>query len=258
MKKVAFLLLTDSDFVRMDIWRKFFDSKEKRWNLYVHSKNGSEFNWIKNRQIKTYVNTGWADFSLVEAENELLKEALGDMQNEAFVLISESHCPLYNITETIDKILSMDLPVFSSESGKENLEFRWKRSNFESVSFLDKDYFDFSSQWWIFNRETANYFAKTKDHFRKYFQRTSFADEHYHISLCNYEEIKFSRLTTTYANWKIPTADRYCSFVKRKKPKTYFKIKKSFIRKLRKNGCLFFRKVSHLTMIDTEYLFNSD
>lgn len=255
MKKVAFLLLTDANFNRMDIWKKFFDEKEKRWNLYVHSKKEPDFNWLKNRRIKKYVETQWADFSLVEAENELLKEALGNMENQAFVLISESHCPLYNISKTIDRILSMKLPAFSHENQRENLEFRWKRSNFESVSFLDKDYFDFSSQWWIFNRETAAYFSKTKDNFKKRFKYTSFADEHYHISLCNREEINFFRNTTTHANWRLPTTDKYCKYVKRKKPKTYFRIRKSFIKKLRERGCLFFRKIDARTIIPVKEIF---
>lgn len=255
MKKVAFLLLTDANFCRMDIWEKFFDKKDKRWNLYVHAKKEPDYKMLKNRQIKKHIETEWAGFSLVEAENELLKEALGDMDNQAFVLISESHCPLYDISRTIDKIFSLSLPTFSHESLKENLEFRWKRSNFESVPFLDKDYFAFSSQWWIFDRDTAIYFSKTKDTFKKYFKKTNFADEHYHISLCNYEEIEFSKRTTTYANWRIPTSEPYCKYVKRKKPKTYFKIKKSFIRELRKRGCLFFRKIDARTIIPLKEIF---
>lgn len=257
MKKVAFLLLTDANFCRMDIWERFFDKKDKRWNLYVHAKEEPNFKFLKDRQIKKHVETGWAEFGLVEAENELLKEALGDMDNQAFVLISESHCPLYDISRTIDRILSLNLPIFSNESLKENLEFRWKRSNFESVSFLHKIHFAFSSQWWIFDRNTAIYFSRTKDNFKKHFKNTNFADEHYHISLCNYEDIDFYKQTTTYVNWKVATSEPYCKYVKRKKPKTYFKVKKAFIKKLRKEGYLFFRKINKKTIIPVKEIFKT-
>lgn len=255
MKKVAFLLLTDKGFNREDIWVRFFDSKDVRWNLYVHSKQEPSSEWIKSRQIPQKFKTQWAEFSLVKAQNALLEKALKNRENSVFVLISESHCPLYPISETIDRLLELDLPIFSRPEG-EDLEYRYKRSGFSEVTWLPKHNFSFSSQWWVFDRSTAKFFVQTKDSYEKWFRTTSFADEHYYKTLCNYAQIPFYEKDVTYINWKLKTAENYSKIAKRSHPKTYFKVKPSFIRLLREKGYLFFRKVDSRTKIPIRGIFN--
>lgn len=256
MSKVAFLLLTNKDFERKDIWSKFFSQKDHRYNLYVHSTEESDLDWINKKTIQKKVKTSWASFSLVKAQNLMLAEALFDKENTTFVLLSESHCPLYNLTETINRLLSLRGNYFSKEDYKD-IAKRWERSKFSNASsIIHRSYFGFASQWWILDRETATFFATEAGKYENLLKNTWFSDEHYYITLCNFKKIKYNLEGKTYNNWNLKTSSRFIQNVKRSYPKTYFRIHNSFIDILRNRKYLFFRKIHRFSKINTKKLLN--
>lgn len=256
MNKVAFLLLTNKDFERKDIWSKFFSQKDDRYNLYVHSTENSEMDWINKKRVQKRIKTSWASFSLVKAQNLMLAEALLDTENTTFILLSESHCPLYGLTEMIDRLLSLHGNYFSKED-YEDIARRWDRSKFSRASsVVHRSYFGFASQWWILDRETATFFATEANKYEPLFKNTWFSDEHYYITLCNFKGIKYNLEGKTYNNWNLNTSSPFISIVKRSKPKTYFNVHNNFIDVLRNRKYLFFRKIHKLSKINVKKLLS--
>jgi hypothetical protein len=257
-RKVAFLLLTTSGFNKHMLWKKFFDHSDLRWNLYVHQKEKSYLDWIDCREIKEHFETDWSGLSLVKATNALMQEAyLDDEENDIFVLLSESHCPLYNISTTINKLRELSLPAFSNEDRRENLEYRYMRSHFKTVLGFSKAHFGLASQWWVMDRDTVEFFLKNRELFEARCRLAHFADEHYYISFCNEAKIPYNRQTTTHVTWT-PTPEKYAPLIKRLKPRTYFHIRNAYIRALRNHGYLFFRKVHERCEVDSDYILGSD
>jgi Core-2/I-Branching enzyme len=257
MDKVAFLLLTANGFTKPNLWKRFFDESDERWNLYVHQKEKSSIPWIDNRVIKKHFETDWGELSLVKATNALLEEAFKDKDNKIFVLLSESHCPLYNITKTIDILQSMKLPAFSIENARENLEFRWMRSHFKTVKGFGKANFALASQWWVMDRNTAGFFVSTAKDLEERCRLVFFSDEHYYISFLKEARLPYERKTTTHVTWT-KTPEKYNRFISRPKPRTYFHIRNAYIRALRNHGYLFFRKVHERCEVDSDYILSFD
>ncbi|WVZ72119.1 hypothetical protein U9M48_020630 [Paspalum notatum var. saurae] len=100
--KVAFLFLARGDLPLRPLWEKFFAGHQGLYSIYVHtdpSYTGSppEDSVFYGRMIPSQ-KTRWGDVTLVAAERRLLANALLDVGNERFVLLSESCIPLYNFT----------------------------------------------------------------------------------------------------------------------------------------------------------------
>ncbi|PWZ10398.1 hypothetical protein Zm00014a_040169 [Zea mays] len=100
--KVAFLFLARGDLPLRPLWEKFFAGHQGLYSIYVHtdpSYAGSppEDSVFYGRMIPSQ-KTRWGDVSLVAAHRRLLANALLDVGNERFALLSESCIPLYNFT----------------------------------------------------------------------------------------------------------------------------------------------------------------
>ncbi|CAL4965021.1 unnamed protein product [Urochloa decumbens] len=109
MPKVAFLFLARGDLPLRPLWEKFFTGHEGLYSIYVHtdpSYTGSppEDSVFYGGMIPSQ-KTMWGDITLVAAERRLLANALLDMGNERFVLLSESCIPIYNFT-TVHAVLT--------------------------------------------------------------------------------------------------------------------------------------------------------
>ncbi|CAO2168498.1 unnamed protein product [Urochloa humidicola] len=100
--KVAFLFLTRWDLPMAPLWDLFFAGHRERYSVYVHTDpafNGSEppvTSAFHRRRIPSK-EVIWGHISMVEAERRLLAHALlDDHSNAHFVLLSESHVPLFD------------------------------------------------------------------------------------------------------------------------------------------------------------------
>ncbi|GJN40638.1 hypothetical protein PR202_gb29884 [Eleusine coracana subsp. coracana] len=107
--KVAFLFLVRGDLPLRPLWEKFFAGHQGLYSIYLHtdpSYTGSppKDSVFYGRMIPSQ-KTFWGDVTLLAAERRLLANALLDLNNERFALLSESCIPLYNLT-TIHAVLT--------------------------------------------------------------------------------------------------------------------------------------------------------
>ncbi|XP_062208329.1 glycosyltransferase BC10-like [Phragmites australis] len=100
--KVAFMFLVRGELPLRPLWEKFFTGHDGLYSIYVHahpSYTGSPptDSVFYNRMIPSQ-RTKWGDASLVEAERRLMANALLDLDNERFALLSEACIPIYNFS----------------------------------------------------------------------------------------------------------------------------------------------------------------
>ncbi|CAL5069114.1 unnamed protein product [Urochloa decumbens] len=98
--KVAFMFLVRGHMPLRPLWEKFFEGHHGLYSIYVHanpSYTGSppRDSVFYGRMIPSQ-RTTWGGVSLVEAERRLMANALLDLGNERFALLSESCIPLYS------------------------------------------------------------------------------------------------------------------------------------------------------------------
>ena len=269
MSKVAFLALTYSSFIKNETMSRFFDPALKDiYNLYIHNKHDfspnhyfSDFCLAESKRIETE----WGQYSLVKASITLMSEALQDPSNEYFVLISDSHCPIYNIETTCNLIKKhFSLMSFAECVEQRNLtskrfELVQNQSRIKYSPFKIKDAL-FASQWFICRRNDAAFFVSKESNLRKWFRTdgVSFADEMYFPLVANHFGLNFQLKSNCHFNWKLHSSKKLISHGARFQPKSYEKIDHRIIDSLRNTSKLFIRKVHPLTIIDNDYIFSNE
>lgn len=265
IEKVAFLALTDSSFNQEELMLRFFCEQHKdKYSLYIHNKNPIANEFFKSHCLPEdgKVETEWGVYSLVLATIKLMEAALKDPNNQRFVLISESHVPLYNI-ETMCSILINKFSCLSfsnqeRERGWANNRFHSLMLNTKRQIFQPKD-IRFVSQWFVCNREDAEVFVKNEGKFRKLIdtKKLCFPDELYFHLIGSYLGRPIQYKANCHFNWYLKSSKRMIDLGCREAPKTYERISKNFIDILRNTtDCIFVRKACAETQIDVEYILN--
>jgi len=269
VKKVAFLALTYSDFAKSDLMQKFFSkSVGKRCNLYIHNKLEINSPFFKKFVIpdEYKIPTEWAKYSLVHATIRLMLYALlHDTDNEKFILISDTHCPVYSCDE-VCRLIFEKFPIlsFSREVEYDNaIKQRFTRMQnplIDSFPFHIKDA-AVVSQWFICNRANAERFVHYELQYRKLFNhnRIIFADEMYFHLLGKHFKMPMQYKRSCHFNWNLDSPKFLIDAGNHARPKIYPKISNKFVDVLRNNtDCLFMRKVYSGTVIDEDYLLQSN
>ena len=95
----AFLFLTYDDPNKPQIWNKFFE-KRPECNIYIHPKFKNRMSsTFKKYVISSHIETAWADISIVRTTLLLLEESFKNLDNEWFILCSNSCIPLYSFVK---------------------------------------------------------------------------------------------------------------------------------------------------------------
>ncbi|CAA3026537.1 Glycosyl transferase [Olea europaea subsp. europaea] len=100
--KIAFMFLTRGPLPMAPLWDKFFKENEKLYSIYIHSLPSYHPDFptssvFYGRQIPSQV-AEWGRMSMCDGERRLLANALLDISNEWFVLLSEACIPLQNFS----------------------------------------------------------------------------------------------------------------------------------------------------------------
>jgi len=77
-------------------WQKYF-------SIYVHTSPGFKYpseSIFAPFAIKYPITAKWGDYTIVDAERKLIEAALEDPLNSYFILLSETHIPLYSAAVT--------------------------------------------------------------------------------------------------------------------------------------------------------------
>ncbi|KAI4357785.1 hypothetical protein L6164_001711 [Bauhinia variegata] len=209
--KVAFLFLTRGPVLMAPLWEKFFKGHEGYYSIYVHS-NPSYNGTLNGTDPETSVFQGrripskeveWGKVNMIEAERRLLANALLDLSNQRFVLLSETCIPLFNFStiysylmnSTQNYVMAYDDPSpvgrgrYSHHMSPEISIQQWRKG----------------SQWFEMNRELALEVVSDRKYFplfQKYCKHSCYADEHY---LPTFVSLKFwegnSNRSLTWVDW---------------------------------------------------------
>lgn len=145
----------------------------------------------------------WGNANMIEAERRLLANALLDISNERFVLLSETCIPLFNF-KTIYSYL-----IKSKQSHIEMYDQPGPvgrgRYNNKMKPQINLKHWRKGSQWFEVNREIATEIISDKKYFtvfKNYCKNACYADEHYLPTLVNLKYgKKNSNRTLTWVDW---------------------------------------------------------
>ncbi|KAF5466488.1 hypothetical protein F2P56_016408 [Juglans regia] len=204
--KIAFMFLTKGQLPMAPLWERFFKGNEDLYSIYVHSLPSYNASFTPSvfyrRQIPSQV-AEWGRMSMCEAERRLLANALLDISNEWFVLLSEACIPLHNFSIVYRYISKSRYSFMGSidEPGPYG-RGRYDENMAPEVNLTDwrKGY-----QWFEVNRELAvkiiedtTYYPK----FKKFCQPACYVDEHYFQTMLSIQTPHLlANRSLTYVDW---------------------------------------------------------
>lgn len=182
--KVAFMFLIRGPVLLAPLWEKFLKGNEGLYSIYVHSNpsyNGSEpeNSVFHGRRIPSK-EVEWGKVNMIEAERRLLANALLDISNQRFVLLSEACIPLFNFT-TIYSYLMNSTQSFVESYDLDNPVGRGRYVHNMSPLIKLEDWRK-GSQWFEMDRTLALEVVSDKTYFpifQSYCKGSCYSDEHY-------------------------------------------------------------------------------
>ncbi|CAO2163915.1 unnamed protein product [Urochloa humidicola] len=208
--KVAFLFLTRWDLPMAPLWDLFFAGHRGRFTVYVHTDpafNGSEppvTSAFHRRRIPSK-EVIWGHISMVEAERRLLAHALlDDYSNAHFILLSESHVPLFDFP-TVHSYLTNSAKVYLESYDQPGATGRGRYSRRMSP-WITAAQWRKGSQWFHLDRNLAAdvvtdiiYFPV----FKRFCKHKCYADEHYLPTFLNIRRpsVAATNRSLTWVDW---------------------------------------------------------
>ncbi|KAF8703986.1 hypothetical protein HU200_031467 [Digitaria exilis] len=205
--KVAFMFLVRGDLPLRPLWEKFFEGHHGLYSIYVHTNPSHTVSPPRDsvfygRTIPSQ-RTTWGGVTLVEAERRLLANALLDLSNERFALLSESCIPIYNFS-TVYAVLTGSKTSFV-ESIVSTARYRplfALRNNISEAQWRK------GSQWFELDRALAGEAVADAAYFPTFREncageRFCVVDEHYMstlVSVLGWGRRNANR-TLTFADW---------------------------------------------------------
>lgn len=196
--KIAFLFLIITDVYHQPCWRNFFNESVRKelYTIYVHSKDPIPADsFFKKYEIDTKVPTRWE--TTLEAQTELLREALKDPLNEKFVYLSESTIPLQPFDIVYERLME------DSRS-----QFFYEPNPHPERSFppLAEHLIYKNTQWVTLNRKHAELMAQN-NHILGAVTNQFIDNEHYHGTFIVNHELthEVNKQDHTLVLWPVPS-----------------------------------------------------
>ncbi|XP_020098500.1 uncharacterized protein LOC109717235 [Ananas comosus] len=205
--KIAFMFLTRGPLPLSPLWEKFFKGHEGLYSIYIHALPSYEANFTSDsvfykRQIPSKVSE-WGEMSMCDAERRLLANALLDLSNEWFVLLSESCIPLYSFNVTY-KYLSKSVHSFMSIIDDPGPYGRG-RYNENMLPEVNISQWRKGSQWFEVSRKLAVSIVKDTVYypkFKKFCRPHCYVDEHYFPTMLAIESPHLlANRSVTWVDW---------------------------------------------------------
>ncbi|KAF8388864.1 hypothetical protein HHK36_025545 [Tetracentron sinense] len=205
--KIALMFLTRGPLQLSPLWERFLKGNEKFFSIYVHSLPSYKANFppssvFYKRQIPSQVSE-WGKMSMCDAERRLLANALLDISNERFILLSESCIPLYNFTTVYDYIMRSSYSFIGSfddpgPCGR-------GRYNYNMAPEVSIAQWRKGSQWFEVNRRLAVNIVKDTTFYKKFeeFCKPScYVDEHYFPTMLTIQAANLiANRSITWVDW---------------------------------------------------------
>ncbi|XVF09567.1 hypothetical protein REPUB_Repub07fG0105300 [Reevesia pubescens] len=190
VSKIAFMFLTKGAIPLAPLWEIFFKGHEGLYNIYVHTHPSykdsvAEDSVFYGRRIPSKP-VEWGKSTMMDAERRLLANALLDLTNERFVLLSETCIPLFNFPTIYNYLLNSNESYIGSYDDPRKVgRGRYNPKMFPAISIAQ---WRKGSQWFEVSRSLAIEIVSDKkyyDIFREYCSPPCYMDEHYIPTLVN-------------------------------------------------------------------------
>ncbi|KAF5745457.1 hypothetical protein HS088_TW07G01041 [Tripterygium wilfordii] len=207
VRKIAFMFLAKGPLPLAPLWERFFKGHEGFYSIYVHSLPSYVHNFISSsvfykRQIPSQI-AEWGRMSMCDAERRLLANALLDISNEWFILVSESCIPLQNfsiIYHYISRSHYSFMGAFDEPGPYGRGRYNWQMQPEVTLAQWRK-----GSQWFEVDRELAvrivqdsKYYPK----FKEFCRPACYVDEHYFPTMLSIEvPHRLANRTLTWTDW---------------------------------------------------------
>ncbi|GAV80276.1 Branch domain-containing protein [Cephalotus follicularis] len=205
--KIAFMFFTKGPLPLAPLWQKFFDGHKELYSIYIHSTPSyiatiPPTSVFFNRHIPSQV-AEWGQMSMCDAERRLLANALLDISNEWFVLVSESCIPLHNFS-IVYRYISRSKYSFMGSFDDHGPHGRGRyNGNMEPEVTLSQ--WRKGSQWFEVDRRLAvlivediKYYPK----FKNFCKPACYVDEHYFPTMLTIEVPHLlANRTLTWTDW---------------------------------------------------------
>ncbi|KAG0606244.1 hypothetical protein M758_9G125000 [Ceratodon purpureus] len=211
--KIAFMFLTAGNLPFERVWEKFFEGHAGLYSIYVHASRRAELKSVWNssifidREIRSQ-EVFWGKIEMIDAERRLLANALMDLNNQYFALVSESCIPLYNFNFTYDYLLGAHMSfVDSFDDRGPHGQGRYHDKMAPEVS---RTSWRKGAQWFAVSRKHALlivsdylYYNKFKNHCKPGPEnKNCYPDEHYiQTFLYMMDAGHLSNWTVTHVDW---------------------------------------------------------
>ncbi|GAB4837146.1 hypothetical protein Ancab_002057 [Ancistrocladus abbreviatus] len=205
--KIAFMFLAKGPLPLAPLWERFFKGHEGLYSIYIHSLPSyhdefSPSSVFYKRHIPSQVSE-WGMMSMCDAERRLLANALLDISNEWFVLLSESCIPLYNFSSVYHYIKKSRY----SFMGAFDDPGPYGRGRYNHNMAPDVNITDWrkGSQWFEINRKLAinvvedtTYYPK----FNAFCKPHCYVDEHYFPTMLTIQASSLlANRSITWVDW---------------------------------------------------------
>lgn len=206
--KIAFMFLTRGPLPLAPLWERFFKGNEGLYSIYVHSLPSYKANYSPSsvfyqKQIPSQV-AEWGKMSMCDGERRLLANALLDISNEWFVLVSEACIPLQNFS-IVYRYISRSRFSFMGAFDEPGPYGRGRYDE-HMVPEINIVQWRKGSQWFEINRKLAVDIVKDIvfypkfDHFCK--PHKCYVDEHYFPTMLSIHSPRLlANRTLTYVDW---------------------------------------------------------
>lgn len=186
--KIAFMFLTKGPLPLAPLWERFFKGHKSFYSIYIHSLPSYEPRFPSSsvfygRQIPSKI-AEWGRMSMCDAERRLLANALLDISNEYFILVSESCIPIYNFTVTYRYITRSKYSFMGAfdDPGP----YGRGRYNTNMLPEVNVSQWRKGSQWFEVNRKLATVIISDVTFYPKFLEfcrPACYVDEHYFPTL---------------------------------------------------------------------------
>ncbi|KAI4380879.1 hypothetical protein MLD38_007018 [Melastoma candidum] len=205
--KIAFMFLTKGPLPLAPLWEKFLKGYEGLYSIYIHPHPSFHAKFAPSsvfhrRQIPSQV-AEWGRMSMCDAEKRLIANALLDISNEWFILLSESCIPLYNFS-VIYNYLSGSKYSFMGAFDDPGPYGRG-RYNENMAPEVNITQWRKGSQWFEINRKLAVHVVEDTTYywkFERFCRPACYVDEHYFPTMLTIQAGKMlANRSTTWVDW---------------------------------------------------------
>ncbi|WCJ39634.1 Core-2/I-branching beta-1 6-N-acetylglucosaminyltransferase family protein [Euphorbia peplus] len=205
--KIAFMFLTKGPLPLAPLWERFFKGHEGLYSIYLHSfpayvGDFTPSSVFYKRQIPSQL-VQWGKMNMCDAERRLVANALLDISNEWFILLSESCIPLYNFSVTYTYIMKSRHSFVSAFDDPGPVgRGRYNESMAPEINITQ---WRKGAQWFEVNRKLAITIVEDSKYypiFKEFCKPHCYVDEHYFPTMLTIQASNLiANRSLTWVDW---------------------------------------------------------